>query len=129
MKTSSKTIQYIPKPSPLRPRPSYISKDGNNYMPQLRFNEDGEWHDFAPEGGTGLKAGPWFPYLCLYHGDRLSDHRVNRPRPVKGAGMKKSLAPSAAPASDGVCSAEGADGETTPPPQKKARHDEAGGSK
>ena len=38
-----------------------ISKDGN--MPQLRFNEDREWHDFASEGGTGLKAGPWFPYL------------------------------------------------------------------
>jgi hypothetical protein len=36
-----------------------IGKDGN--MPQLRFNEDGEWHDFAPEGGTGLKARPWFP--------------------------------------------------------------------
>ena len=27
-----------------------INKDGN--MPQLWFNEDGEWHDFAPEGGT-----------------------------------------------------------------------------
>ena len=24
-----------------------ITKDGN--MPQLRFNEDGEWHDFAPK--------------------------------------------------------------------------------
>ena len=70
---------YIPKTLPydlaLR-----ISKDGN--MPQLRFNEDGQWHDFAPEGGTGLKAGPWFPYLQLFPGDRLSDHRVNRPRPV-----------------------------------------------
>ena len=32
-----------------------INKDGN--MPQLRSNEDGEWHDFVPEGGTGLKAG------------------------------------------------------------------------
>ena len=62
-----------------------ISKDGN--MPQLRFNEDGEWHDFATEVGTGLKAGPWFPYLLLCTGDRLSDHRVNRPRPVKGAGL------------------------------------------
>jgi hypothetical protein len=78
-----------------------ISKDGN--MPQLRFNEDGEWHDFAPEGGVGLKAGPWFPYLLLSPGDRLSDHRVNRgPRPVKGAGMNNSLAASTAPASDGA---------------------------
>jgi hypothetical protein len=104
-----------------------INKDGN--MPQLRFNEDGQWHDFAPEGGTGLKAEPWFPYLYLYPDDRLSDHRVNRPRPVKGAGMKKSLAPSAAPASDAACAAEGDDGDSCLPPQKKAQHDEAGGSK
>jgi hypothetical protein len=75
-----------------------ISKDGN--MPQLRFNEDGQWHDFFPEGGTGLKAGPWFPCLVLSPGHRLSNHRVDRPRPVKGAGMNKSLAPSAAPASN-----------------------------
>jgi hypothetical protein len=51
-----------------------INKDGN--MPQVRFNEDGQWHDFAPEGGTGLKAGPWFPYLFLCDGARLSDQRV-----------------------------------------------------
>ena len=89
-----------------------INKDGN--MPQVRFNEDGEWHDFAPEGGTGLKAGPWFPYLLLYRGNRLSDHRVNRPRPVKGAGMKKSLAAAAADVED----------RSVPPPQKKARHEE-----
>jgi hypothetical protein len=112
---------YIPKTLPydlaLR-----VNKDGN--MPQLRFNEDGQWHDFAPEGGTGLKAGPWFPYLCLGRDDRLSDHRVNRPRPVKGAGMKKSLAASA---SDSA----GADVDDgfAPPPQKKTQHDEAGGSK
>ena len=97
---------YIPKTLPydlaLR-----INKDGN--MPQLRFNEDGEWHDFAPEGGTGLKAGPWFPYLELYPDDRLSDHRVNRPRPVKGAGMKKSLAPSAAPASGSAAAVDDGD--------------------
>jgi hypothetical protein len=103
-----------------------ISKDGN--VPQLRFNEDGEWHDFVPEGGTGLKAGPWFPYLCLSPGARLSDHRVNRPRPVKGAGMKKSLAPSAAPAFDGTGAAAFNDDESAPRPQKKARHEEAGGS-
>jgi hypothetical protein len=104
-----------------------INKDGN--MPQLRFNEDGQWHDFAPEGGNGLKAGPWFPYLELCPDARLSDHRVNRPRPVKGAGMKKSLAPSAAPASDGACAAAVDVDEPAPPAQKKARHDEAGSSK
>ena len=104
-----------------------IIKDGN--MPQLRFNEDGQWHDFAPEGETGLKAGPWFPYLGLYPGDRLSDHRVNRPRPVKGAGMKKSLAPSASAASDGAGAAAVDVDEPPLLPQKKAQHDEAGGSK
>ena len=97
-------------------------------MPQLRFNEDGEWHDSAPEGEAGLKAGPWFPYLMLDGDARLSDHRVNRPRPVKGAGMKKSLAPSAASASDGAGAAAFNDDESAPRPQKKARHEEAGGS-
>ena len=38
---------------------------------------------FAPEGGTGLKAGPWFPYLVLYGDERLSDHRVDRPESVQ----------------------------------------------
>ena len=106
---------YIPKTLPydlaLR-----INKDGN--MPQLQFNEDGEWHDFAPEGGVGLKAGPWFPFLELHPGNRLSDHRVNRPRPVKGAGMKKSLAPSAAPASDGAGAAAVDVDESFPPPHR-----------
>ena len=96
---------------------------------QLRFNEEGQWHDFAPEGGAGLKAGPWFPYLQLYHGARLSDHRVNRPRPVKGAGMNRNLAPSTAPASGGAAAAAVDVDESAPPAQKKARHDEAGGSK
>jgi hypothetical protein len=54
-----------------------INKDGN--MPQVQFNDDGEWRDFAPEGGTGLKAGPWFPYFVLCSGDRLTDHRVEQP--------------------------------------------------
>ena len=98
-------------------------------MPQLRFNEDGEWHDFLPEGEVGLKAGPWFPYLGLSPGDRLSDHHVNRPRPVKGAGMKKSLAPSAAPASESAGAADGNDDDCCLLPQNKARRDEAGGSK
>ena len=62
-------------------------------------------------------------------GDRLSDHRVNRPRPVKGAGMKKSLAPSTAPASGSAGAAEGNDGDSFLPPQKQAQHDEAAGSK
>ena len=61
-----------------------------------------------------MKAGPWFPFLLLYPGDRLSDYRVNRPRPVKGAGMKMS--------------AVDAD-ESAPPAQEKAPHDEASGSK
>ena len=76
-----------------------INKDGN--MPQLRFNEDGEWHDFVPEGGTGLKAGPWFPFLELYGDDRLSDHRVDRPRPTKSAAKTKA-SPAGAASDDGA---------------------------
>ena len=64
---------YIPKTLPydvvLR-----ITKDGN--IPQIQFNDDGVWHDFAPDR-TAVKAGPWFPYLWLNGGSvRLSDHCV-----------------------------------------------------
>ena len=52
---------------------------------------------------------------------------MNRPRPVKGAGMNESLVPSAAPASGSAAAVD--DGDSFLPPQKKARHDEAGGSK
>ena len=103
-------------------------------MPQLRFNEDGQWHNFAPEGGTGLKAGPWFPMLWLEGAAvRLSDHRVNRPRAVKSAGKihkaPAAASASAAAAADGAGAAVGGkDDESVPPPQKKARHEE-GGSK
>jgi hypothetical protein len=98
---------YIPKTLPydlaLR-----INKDGN--MPQLRFNEDGEWRDFAPEGGAGLKAGPWFPYLELCAGARLSDHRVNRPKGSKSAGKTGKTAPAvSAAAADGAGAAAGDD--------------------
>ena len=57
---------YIPKILPYD-LAFCINKNGN--MPQLRFNEDGQWHDFVPEGGAGLKAGPWFPYLMLLSAD------------------------------------------------------------
>ena len=50
-------------------------------VPQIQFNEDDVWHDFAP-GRVALKAGPWFPYLQLYGDDRLSDHCVHRPKPT-----------------------------------------------
>ena len=46
-----------------------ISKDGN--LPQIQFNDNSVWHDFAPEGGAALKAGPWLPYLYLYGADLL----------------------------------------------------------
>jgi hypothetical protein len=67
-----------------------ITKDGN--MPQIQFNDDGEWHDFVPEGEGALKAGPWFSYLQTHDGDRLIDHRVDRPRPTKSAGKTKGVA-------------------------------------
>ena len=71
-----------------------------------------------------MKAGPWFPYLFLGGGDLLSDHRVDRPRATKSAGMKRKPAsnPAPAPACDGA-GAAAADGDNcSPPPQiKKAR--------
>ena len=75
---------HIPKTKPydvaLR-----ITKDGN--LPQIQFNDDSVWHNFAPEGGTALKAGPWFPYLALYSAAvRLVDHSVQRLGAVKSAG-------------------------------------------
>ena len=70
---------YIPKTLPydlaLR-----ITKDGN--VPQIQFNDDGVWHDFAPNR-VAVKAGPWFPYLSLFDGDHLSDHCVHRPKPQR----------------------------------------------
>ena len=56
-----------------------IDKDGN--VPQIQFNDDSVWHDFAPDRAA-VKAGPWFPYLRLYGDDRLSDHCVHRPKPT-----------------------------------------------
>jgi hypothetical protein len=59
-----------------------ITKDGS--LPQIQFNDDSVWHDFAPEGGTALKAGPWFPYLMLTPGDHLTDLHVHRSDPCAG---------------------------------------------
>ena len=148
---------YIPKTLPydlaLR-----ISKDGN--VPQVQFNDDAVWHDFTPDRAAvkaeretqeertqrkkerkkeeGEKerrkdthAGPWFPFLWLAEGDRLSDHCVHRPKPTKSAG-KTSKAPAAAPAAAAPAAAASAaasvggagaavDGkdnaESAPPPQ------------
>jgi hypothetical protein len=97
-------------------------------VPQIQFNDDDVWHDFAP-GRAALKAGPWFPFLQLYSAaDRLSDHSVHRPRAVKSAG-KISKAPAAsasASAADGAGAASDEHGESVSPPQKKARHEECG---
>ena len=123
--------EHIPKTLPFN-LALRISKDGN--VPQIQFNDDAVWHDFAPDRAA-VKAGPWFPFLRLFNGDRLSDHCVHRPKPTKSAG-KTSKAPAAASSADAV-SADGAgagaavgkDEESAPPPQNKARHDEGGGSK
>ena len=105
-----------------------ITKDGN--LPQIQFNDDSVWHDFAPEGETAaLKAGPWFPYLVLFRGDLLSDHRVDRPRATKSAGMKCKPAanPAPAPAGDGAGAAAADGDDCAPPPQpKKVRDDDEG---
>jgi hypothetical protein len=93
---------YIPKTLPydlaLR-----INKDGN--VPQIQFNDDAVWRDFAPDRAA-VKAGPWFPFLRLYGGDRLGDHCVHRPKPTKSAG-KTSKAPAAASSAPSA-SADGA---------------------
>ena len=57
-------------------------------------------------------------------------HGVNRPRGAsRGAGMNKSLAPSAAPASDSAGAAAVDVNEFVTAPQKKGQHEEASGSK
>jgi hypothetical protein len=99
-------------------------------VPQIQFNDDDVWHDFAPDRAA-LKAGPWFPYLRLEDADvRLSDHSVHRPRGVKSAGKihKAPAAAASAAAADGAGAAVDSTDEILPPPQKKARHEE-GGSK
>jgi hypothetical protein len=98
-------------------------------VPQIQFNNDSVWHDFTTDRAT-LKAGPWLPYLYLDGNDLLSDHRVDRPRATKSAGMKRKPASNAAPAPacDGAGAAAADGDDCAPPPQKKAR-DDAEGSK
>jgi hypothetical protein len=101
-------------------------------VPQIQFNDDDVWHDFAPRRAA-LQAGPWFPFLELWGAaPLLSDHSVHRPRAVKSAGKihkAPAAAPAAAAAADGAGAAVGGkDDDSVPPPQKKARHEE-GGSK
>ena len=68
-----------------------IDKDGN--VPQIQFNDDSVWHDFAPDR-VALTGGPWFPYLRLLNAAaRLTNHRVDRPKPTKSAGKKMSALP------------------------------------
>ena len=54
--------------------------DKESHVPQVQFNKDGVWHEFAPGGaGAALKGeGPWFPYLRLAKRDRVIDHCVTR---------------------------------------------------
>ena len=99
-------------------------------VPQIQFNDDDVWHDFAPDR-VALKAGPWFPFLQLEVSAaiRLSDHSVHRPRAVKSAG-KIHQAPAAAASAAAAAAADGAGAasdehdESVPPPQQKARHEE-----
>jgi hypothetical protein len=51
---------HIPE---IKPYQLALRMDKESNVPQLQFNEDGVWHDFAPEGEGALKAGPWFSSL------------------------------------------------------------------
>ena len=76
-------------------------------MPQIQFNDDDVWHDFAPDRAA-LKAGPWFPCVQLFDAAVcLSDHSVHHPRAVKSAGkIGKAPAAASASAADGAGAAE-----------------------
>jgi hypothetical protein len=52
-------------------------RDGN--VPQIQFQEDGVWHDFAPERAA-VRAGPWYVFMDLYQGDYMHDHIVQKPK-------------------------------------------------
>jgi hypothetical protein len=106
-----------------------IAKDDN--LPQIQFNDDSVWHDFAPEGGTALKVGLWFPFLCLTGDDLLSDHRVDRPRATKSAGMNRRPAsnPAPIPADDGAGAAAADGDDCAPLPLTKKARDAEEGSK
>jgi hypothetical protein len=64
---------HIPKTNPY----DVALRCDKGNVPQIQFNDDGVWHDFAPEGRTGLVAGPWFPCLAVDKDDRVSDLRVD----------------------------------------------------
>jgi hypothetical protein len=92
---SSRLARYLPNELPFD---LALHCDPESNVPQVQFNEDGIWHDFAPQGRkTALKSGPWFPYLVLNECDCLSNLRVNRLKATKSAGKTcKDLASQAA---------------------------------
>ena len=59
----------------------------------------------------------------------LSDHRVDRPRATKSAGMKRKPAANPAPAGDGAGAAAADGDDCAPPPQMKKARDAGEGSK
>lgn len=77
-------------------------KDGN--VPQIQFNNECAWHDFAP-GRAALSEGPYFPFLQLSHGDKLSSHSIVRPKATKSAGKAGKEAMAAKAAGAGASSA------------------------
>ena len=87
----------IPKTTPYEV--ALRCEPGSN-VPQIQFNDDGTWHDFAPvakqgslklghrtcQAGAGLARaglvpGAWYPYLMLNQSARLSDHVVEHLEP------------------------------------------------
>jgi hypothetical protein len=94
----SHLASHIPKTAPydLALRCEAVSN-----VPQIQFNDDDVWHDFAPDRAA-LKAGPWFPLVGMDAYVHLSDHRVHRPRPTKSAGKINKAPAASAAATDGT---------------------------
>ena len=123
-------VNHLASHIPTAPFDVSLRCEAVSNVPQIQFNDDDVWHDVAPDRAA-LKAGPWFPYLNLEEDDLLSDHRVDRPRATKSAGMKRKPAANPAPAAAGDgAGATAADGDgCAPPPQMKKARDAEEGSK
>ena len=80
---SGTTMTATSAPASLRHPSSWpCAGEAVSNVPQIQFNDDDVWHDFAP-GRVALKAGPWFPHVVLWSTDvRLTDLLVRHHWPI-----------------------------------------------